>query len=999
MKLILFILVFFAINTITIAQKSDQDLKKFIEKSSDQEILQLNTTYLLEGYFHQSIILIDHLLKKDEENANFNYRKGYALFSYKADPSISLPFFEKAAGNSKKFYDMMSSTEKGAPFDIYYYIGNCYHRLDDIDKAEENYNNYLSKGDKKTELYALTELALKQCKVARKMLKNPKNFQVLNLGNEINGEFPDYSPFISIDGYALYFTSRRIREDSSNIDFREPGINIYNEDVYVSYKSREGIFGNAEVMDVSEIDRNDATVFIHPDEREVYLYRSEVPNGNIYKSQFENYTFQEVTKVDIPGVNTDHWEPHYTISSDGNTIYFVSDRPGGYGGRDIYRLIKLPNGEWSKPLNLGPKINSEYDEDGPFLAVDNKSLYFASNGEKSMGGFDIFLSIIDENGEWSDPVNLGSPLNSTSDDLFYTTTADGLTGYLTSYRNDSHGEKDIYEIKNDFLGVKDYLVLYGDVIEVNGKPLPEDLKFIITCKNCNEEDIQEFKPRLSDNRFVQELKKDREYEIVAVSNGEELYKDKLFTPASIGFNEIERRFELDLNDGTLKRITYDTDELFYTGIPVNYYGDLDKLTPKFICIDCENNYAPLEITSTFEDGKFKEAIKRDKNYLITLTDENGKLVYNELLKTPADKKADDIIRYIPFKGESLIVENYESDFAGLIGTLVYDKNDKADKKVQFKITCTDCDANEYHSFFLDYDENGELKTEFIEVMRKNKNYNVEMLVNDKTTHDINILVPDSDYIRREFRLDLINDKFEIIDAVIDIDKIDFKQYFNYNITKIETEKEPFIEFITKLENYAKYSNVNVELFIFSSASKVPTETFKTNEKLTKARAKSAEKLMMDELSKRNLTDKVDLVIKSAIVQGPNYVWGTAENEEKYEPFQYVYMNLTGKEPETSNIETNITSQTISNDEKINLSNLEDLDNYIIISGVFKNKENATKMVQNLQSTNNQSKPGIFVKNNLYHVYVDSFNEFNLATNKTNEIKKNIASDAWLMKNL
>ncbi|MCE2743343.1 MAG: hypothetical protein LW701_07235 [Fluviicola sp.] len=151
------------------------------------------------------------------------------------------------------------------------------------------------------------------------------------------------------------------------------------------------------------------------------------------------------------------------MTTDGLNMYFVSDRPGGLGGRDIYRVVKMPDGSWSLPQNLGPNINTSSDEDSPFIASDNKTLYYSSNGPKSMGGFDIFVTIRDEDNVWGDPLNLGYPINSTGDDIFYTTTIDGLKGYMTSFRKNGFGEKDIYEIQNDYVGLNNIAALKGHI--------------------------------------------------------------------------------------------------------------------------------------------------------------------------------------------------------------------------------------------------------------------------------------------------------------------------------------------------------------------------------------------------------------------------------------------------------------------------------------------------------------------------------------------------------
>jgi hypothetical protein len=118
-------------------------------------------------------------------------------------------------------------------------------------------------------------------------------------------------------------------------------------------------------------------------------------------------------------INTANWETHATVAADGSGMYFVSDRPGGLGGRDIYRCVKLPNGEWSRALNIGNQINTPFEEDAPFLSADGKTLYFSSNGHTTMGGFDIFYSRLGDDGLWGLPVNMGYPLNTVDDDVFF----------------------------------------------------------------------------------------------------------------------------------------------------------------------------------------------------------------------------------------------------------------------------------------------------------------------------------------------------------------------------------------------------------------------------------------------------------------------------------------------------------------------------------------------------------------------------------------------------
>ena len=174
----------------------------------------------------------------------------------------------------------------------------------------------------------------------------------------------------------------------------------------------------------------------------IFVYEDRSGGGDIYFSDIlENGRFDDMEKLRYNELNSDYWETHCTMTPDGQHLYFASDRPGGYGGRDLYRLTRLPNGDWSKAQNMGPEINTPYDEDSPFIAVNNKTLYYASNGPESMGGFDIFVIFRDEENNWSKPANMGFPINSTGDDIYYTTTVDGLRGYLSSFRKNGFGEE------------------------------------------------------------------------------------------------------------------------------------------------------------------------------------------------------------------------------------------------------------------------------------------------------------------------------------------------------------------------------------------------------------------------------------------------------------------------------------------------------------------------------------------------------------------------------
>jgi hypothetical protein len=334
-------------------------------------------------------------------------------------------------------------------------------------------------------------------------------------------------------------------------------------------------------------ERNEATVAVSSDERSFYIYKDDAGNGDIFETAYKDSQFENLAASKIEGLNTEAWEPHITSSADGRYKYFSSDREGGFGGRDIYRITKLPNGKWSAPMNLGPTINSAYDEDSPFISIDNKTLYFSHNGEKSIGGFDVFISVMnDENQSWSDPINLGVPLNSTGDDIYYTTTANGLTGFYTSFRSDGYGEKDIYEVRNDYLGIKNATVLIGKVISTTNEPIPEDVAFTLKCLNCGQDTSSVIKLRPSDKGFFSTLEKCREYEMVFhYNNGEtEFYREKFSTSCGVGFDQTERNIIIDVETMSIIMDEAKDETIDYVFTPLeikHFFGyNRNKLNPE-----------------------------------------------------------------------------------------------------------------------------------------------------------------------------------------------------------------------------------------------------------------------------------------------------------------------------------------------------------------------------------------------------------------------------------
>ena len=328
----------------------------------------------------------------------------------------------------------------------YFFLGRTYQVQGELEKASSAYQIYLEKQPKDADKKKETIAYLDQCRRAIEMLKNPVNVTIKNLGQLINTEYPEYNPSISADGNTLIFTTRR-PENTGKLQDPEDG--KFFEDIYISRRdSATGMWTeSASVEGKLNTDGHDANMGLSPDGAQIYVYRnSSYGSGEIYVSKRgKTGKWGEAKKVE-GDINTTYFESSASVSADGKTLYFVSERPrGGFGMGDIYKSKRISKTEWGKAENLGPSINDEYDQIGVFIHPDGKTLYYATNSPKSLGGYDIFKSVL-ENGKWSEPQNLGFPINTTGDERFFALSTDTRTAWFSSNRNGGVGDLDLWEI-------------------------------------------------------------------------------------------------------------------------------------------------------------------------------------------------------------------------------------------------------------------------------------------------------------------------------------------------------------------------------------------------------------------------------------------------------------------------------------------------------------------------------------------------------------------------
>ncbi len=368
-----------------------------------------------------------------------NFNPNNALLNYKIGKCL---LFSLQKANAVFYLEKAERLDPQINRELDYLLAQAYHFNLDIEKAIEKYRRYMSKMNKseQKELGPVIQKKLEECDVARELIANPQRVLIENLGDRINTQFPEYAPVINADESVLLFTSSRDITVGGGID---PFDLYYYEDIYMSRFSNEAWIDALHPERPLNTEYHDATVWLSPDGQELIMYRGD-NGGDLYESVMNGNQWTEPKRLPSP-VNSKYHEPNASYSLDHNTLYFVSDRPGGYGGHDIYYCTRTRKGNWNEPVNIGKPINTEFDETGIFIHPDGKTMYFSSQGKGSMGGYDLFKTTL-ENGKWTQPVNLGYPINTADDDVFLSITGSGRFGYYASFKPDGFGEKDIYKL-------------------------------------------------------------------------------------------------------------------------------------------------------------------------------------------------------------------------------------------------------------------------------------------------------------------------------------------------------------------------------------------------------------------------------------------------------------------------------------------------------------------------------------------------------------------------
>lgn len=390
-----------------------------------ETFLEAESYFLFEEY-NEALPLYLKIHRADPANDNINYKIGVCLLNDPYQKSKSISYLQQASGNINPKYRENSYKETQAPPEVIFYLGHAFLINNQLDKAEENYHAFMEILDEKIYDRELVEEQIRICQRARRLQTLPVDYDRTNLGDLINSRFADINPVVSGNGQRLVYVSKMQFYDATFFSEKVNGIwqpprNIIPElgvdgDVYPTCLSWDG--------------------------NTMIIYRNDDFIGNLYTSQYMDGKWTEMEA--LGEINTKYWESHGSLSRDGSTLYFTSNRKGGYGGLDIYKSEKTENGSWGEPVNLGAVINSRYNEETPFITENGNKLFYSSYGHYNMGGYDIFYSQMNDEGEWGTPINLGYPINTTGDDLFFLPDNNGGNGYFSKFLDDGLGRHDIY---------------------------------------------------------------------------------------------------------------------------------------------------------------------------------------------------------------------------------------------------------------------------------------------------------------------------------------------------------------------------------------------------------------------------------------------------------------------------------------------------------------------------------------------------------------------------
>ena len=674
LKFIVLIFLFLQSKNLILAQDVPFESSFFSDveglKKAKQNLKTGNTLFLKgEGYHNEALEYLLKAYQFNPNNADLNYKIGicYLNTSYK----------EKALEHIEKAYNIKRDVHS----DLNLYLARAYHLNLKFDSAIIYYKSFINslETNKKTKYIEEINKYIQECNNGKELIKDTVKVMIDNLGSTINSIYPDYGPVINADESMLIFTSRR---NTNTGEMRDPESGKYYEDIYIAYLEDWGQWKLEQPGEPINSIYHDAAIGLSPDGQTLYLYKGN-NGGDIYVSYLKGSKWTNPEPLPYP-INTKYHESSASLGPDGKTLYFVSDRPGSKGGRDIW-MSKRNNKQWSYPINL-TNINTTFDEEGVFIHPDGKTLYFSSKGHNTMGGYDIFKST-NENGKWTNPTNLGYPINTPDEDLYFVLSASGIHAYISSSRKGTIGDQDLFiityfvakptvpssevnllawrahpsqDIKfENLIGESSpSLILWkGKVMDEMGTPLEAQ---IFLTDNETGEQISEFYSNSETGKFIVSLPAGKNYGVAVKKTGYLFHSENFNIPENAPFKEVNK-------DIILKKIAVGAEVVLN-----NIFFDFNKAT--------------LRPESKTELQNVIEFLQQNPNISLEIsghTDNVGSYEYNLNL---SEKRAQAVVDYLIQQGipsNRLVFKGYS--FTKPIASNATEEGRQLNRRVEFKI--------------------------------------------------------------------------------------------------------------------------------------------------------------------------------------------------------------------------------------------------------------------------------------------------------------------------
>ena len=503
--------------------------------------------------------------------------------------------------NSKNTYLKLLSLKSDHFFGLYE-LGNIYFDLENIDSSEFYYRRFLRMNSSNDKYAQNAQLNLRNINFSRDAFKNPVNVNPVNMGSSINSKDQEYSPAFAIDEKTIYITKRM-----GNLSDNRP-----NEDLYFAELNDESWDKVKDIGPPINTIENEGAFSISSDGNYIFFTSCSRNGGkgqcDIWLTSKKNNRWDEPKNLQSP-INTKYWESQPSISSDGRMLYFSSDRPGGYGGTDIW-VSEFSNSGWSAPKNLGPTVNTSKDEQFPFIHSDNRTLYFSSNGHPGLGKSDLYLTRKDVKLNWEIPINMGFPINSRGQDWNLVVARDGKTAYFSSDQLKGFGGLDIYTFQlPEKLQAEKVSYLRGYVRDaITKQPLSANVE--LSPINGEPTTLTYAKP--GTGMFLVPLKTNMKFALTIDKDGYLFYTEFYNMPAIQRDQPIELFIDLEKielgNSVVLKNIFFDTDK---SDIKDESKQELEKL----IDFLSENNSIRIEIsghTDNVGDSKHNMVLSENR---------------------------------------------------------------------------------------------------------------------------------------------------------------------------------------------------------------------------------------------------------------------------------------------------------------------------------------------------------------------------------------------------